>query len=453
MKSVAYILASVPTLTETFIIGEISALREHGIPITLFALRASQSQVQQPEALALRREVRYVRALSHLRLVWVNVAWVFHDPGRYFRTWWLVVRGCLRNPIHLLKTLVLFPKAAELADRMVRQGIGHVHAHWATYPTTVAMVISELTGLAYSFTAHAWDISLIRTLLPEKVRRARFVVTCTRENQNALRAMIPEREGRKIYLNYHGISVNRFAGIDREGGGAVPVIMTCGALFERKGFADLVRACGILKRRGLSFRCVIIGEGPQRRTLEALVTSEGVGEEVTLAGALSQVEVIRQYARSDLFVLPCLVRSLNLPDHEADVVKALEAWFEGKTSLIKDGIPNVLVEAMAMGIPVVSTNISGIPELVENGKNGLLVRPRQPEQLAETIECLLVDPALRTRLGECGAAEVRRRFDRKKNASVLCEIFMRHLGKGTVPEGRGVTAAPPALTAEVVRES
>lgn len=453
MKSVAYVLAGFPTLTETFVIGEIGALRRHGIPIMLFALREIHSPIQQPEAVALRKEVGYVCALSRPRLVWVNVAWAWRDPGRYFRTWSFVVRGCLRNPVHLLKTLALFPKAVELADRMVRQGIGHVHAHWATYPTTVAMVISGLTGVSYSFTAHAWDISLIQTLLREKVGQARFVVTCTRENQNALRAMIPEREGRKIYLNYHGIPLNRFAGIDREGGGAVPVIMSCGALFERKGFADLVRACGILKRKGLSVRCVIIGEGPQRRTLEALVADEDVREEVTLAGALSQIEVIRQYARSDLFVLPCLARSLNLPDHEADVVKALEAWFEGKTSVIKDGIPNVLVEAMAMGIPVVSTNISGIPELVESGKNGLLVRPRQPKQLAETIERLLVDPALRRRLGECGAADVRRRFDRKKNASVLCEIFMRHLGEGTVPEGTGVTAAPQALTAEVVRES
>ncbi len=293
MKRVAYILASFPTLTETFVVGEVVEMRRLGIPVSLFALRESHSPVQQPEAIALRGEVGYARPLSHVRLVWANLAWVFRGPGRYFRTWWLVVRGSLRNPIHLLKTLVLFPQAAELADRMVQQGICHVHAHWATYPTTVAMVISGLTGISYSFTAHAWDISLIRTLLPEKVRQAHFVVTCTRENQIALQAMIPQREHHKIYLNYHGIPLSRFSRIHRLDSEEVPVITACGALFERKGFADLVRACGMLKRRGRSFRCVIIGEGPQRRQLEALAANEKVAGEVTLAGALSQVEVIR----------------------------------------------------------------------------------------------------------------------------------------------------------------
>lgn len=440
MKPVAYILASFPTLTETFVIGEIIELRQHGIPIALFALRESQSSIQQPETKALRAEVCYACCLHSSRLVRVNLVWAFQDPGRYFRAWWLVFRGSLRNPIHLLKTLVLFPKAVELADRVIRQGIGHVHAHWATYPTTVAMVISELTGLPYSFTAHAWDISLIRTLLPEKVRRACFVVTCTKENQVALRVMLPKREEHKIYLNYHGIPVERFAGVDRVASGDVPVITTCGALFERKGFADLVRACGILKRRGRRFRCFIIGEGPQRRQLETLVAAEGVGEEVTLLGALPQAEVIRHYTRSDLFVLPCLTRSLSVPDREADLVKALEAWFEGKGSVIKDGIPNVLVEAMAMGIPVVSTRISGIPELVQDGTNGLLVPPQQPARLAEVIECLLLDQDLRNRLGERGAADVRSSFDRKKNAAALAEIFIRNLGGSPVPEGRDLVA-------------
>lgn len=440
MKPIAYILASFPTLTETFVIGEIIELRQHGIPIALFALRESHSSIQQPEAQALKPEVSYACGLHSSRLVRVNAAWAFQRPGRYFRAWWLVFRGSVRNPIHLVKTLVLFLKAVELAHRLVRQGIGHVHAHWATYPTTVAMVISELTALPYSFTAHAWDISLIRTLLPEKVRRACFVVTCTKENQIVLRAMLPKGEKDKIYLNYHGIPVERFAGVGRVASGSVPVITACGALFERKGFADLIRACGILKQRGRHFHCAIIGEGPQRRQLQALVAAEGVGEEITLLGALPQIEVIRHYSRSDLFVLPCLTRSLSVPDQEADLVKALEAWFEGKGSIIKDGIPNVLVEAMAMGIPVVSTSISGIPELIQHGTNGLLVPPQQPARLAQAIECLLLDPDLRKRLGERGAADVRNRFDRKKNAAALTEIFVRYLSGAPEPEGKDLVA-------------
>lgn len=450
MKPVAYILASFPTLTETFVIGEIIELRQHGIPIALFALRESQSPIQQPETQSLRTEVSYACSLFASILVRTNLAWAFQDPGRYFRTLWHVVRGSVRNPIHLLKTLVLFPKAVELADRMVRQGIGHVHAHWATYPTTVAMVISKLTGLTYSFTAHAWDISLIRTLLPEKVRQARFVVTCTKENQVALRAMLPKGNEQKICLNYHGISIERFTNVDRVTSNEVPTITSCGALFERKGFADLIHACGILKRQDRRFRCFIIGEGPQRRQLEALMEAEGVREDVTLLGAIPQAEVIRHYARSDLFVLPCVTRSLSVPDPEADLVKALEAWFEGKESVIKDGIPNVLAEAMAMGIPAVSTWISGIPELIRDEINGVLVPPRDPARLAQAMERLLADPELRNRLGRRGAADVRTYFDREKNASVLCEIFIRNLDDVLVPEGTSVFSVATASTPDVM---
>lgn len=426
MKPIAYFLATFPTLTETFVVGELLELRQRGMPIVLFALRESQDPIQQPEAQALRAEVNYASPLYSPGLLAANLGAMFRRPTRYLQTLWFLIRGSWRNPIHLLKTLYLFPKAVEFADWVVRRGIGHIHAHWATYPATAALVVSELTGVSYSFTAHAWDVSLIRTLLPEKLRLARFAVTCTRENQLALRALLPNGAEPKIHLNYHGIALERFA-VPRAPSRGAPVITACGTLFARKGFIDLVQACGILKRRGRRFRCVIIGEGPQRRGLEALIAAEGVKDEVTLTGALPQTEVVRWYSQSYLFVLPCLAWTLRIGHHTGVLVKALEAWFEGKGSVLKDGIPNALVEAMAMGIPVISTRIAGIPELVRHEENGMLVPPEDPARLAEAMDRLLLDPQLGKRLGERGAADVRARFDRRKNVEALAEIFASHL--------------------------
>jgi glycosyltransferase involved in cell wall biosynthesis len=448
VKPVAYVLATFPTLTETFVVGEILELRRRGVPISLYALRESRVALQQPEAQQLVGETYFARALWSARLVGANLRWARRRPMRYLGTLAGLAAASWRNPIHLLKTLFLFPQAVEFADRMVAEGVGHVHAHWATYPTTVALAVSGLTGLPFSFTAHAWDVSLIRTLLTEKVQRARFVITCTDENRRLLGELLPPTERAKVHLNYHGITPERFTPPARIADAAVPVITTCGALFERKGVADLVRACGILAARGRAFRCVIIGDGPQRSHLATLVRTLGLEPSVSLVGGLPQAEVIRRYAETDVFALPCLARAVRLRDEEADAIKALEAWLERKGNVIKDGIPNVLVEAMAMGIPVVSTSLAGIPELIQDGRNGLLVPPRDPERLADALERLLLDPALRRRLGDAGAVDVRARFDRGKNTEALVDIFTTALGGGPRP-GRAARSEDDARESAV----
>ena len=444
MTRLAYVLATFPSLTETFILGEIQELRRRGVPLVLFALRRAADGIQQPETRGLVDEVEYAPSPLSWRAVRSNVASVVWRPAAYFRTLALLVRETWRNPVHLAKTLYIFPQAVAFADRMRALGVGHVHAHWATYPTTVAVAVSELTGLPFSFTAHAWDVSLIRTFLQEKTRLARFVLTCTAENQAALKALLPAPEQRKVHLNYHGVTLERFGQVTHRAQGRSPVIVTCGALFERKGLADLVRALGRLRRRGQPFDCVVIGDGPQRRQLEALVLSEGVHDAVTFTGALPQDKVIGHYAQSDLFVLPCVARSLRLFDSEAELSKSLEIWFEGRGRIIKDGIPNVLVEAMAMGLPVVSTRIAGIPELIREGQNGLLVDPNDPDGLADAIGRLLLDPALRERLGTTAAADVRNRFDRARSVEALADIFLSALAAAPPPRSGVLVAARQA---------
>jgi glycosyltransferase involved in cell wall biosynthesis len=447
MKPVAYVLATFPTLTETFICGEIAELRRRGLSLTLFALARPKEEVRQPEALRLADEVVYAAPLFSLRLLRAHLRWILRRPTRYLRTLWMLMAAAWRNPVYLAKTAYVFLKAVEFADRMVRLGVSHVHAHWATYPTTAALSISELTGLPFSFTAHAWDVDVVRTLLPEKIRLARFVVTCTAERQAQLQALQPSGSAPKVHLNYHGVMTAELGAIPREAPGDPPVIVGCGALFRRKGFAELVRACGILKRAGRRFRCVIIGDGPQRAPLADLIATEGLSREVTLLGSLPQVEVFRQYARSDILALPCRPVVARVLDGEGGALKGLEAWFENQR-VVKDGIPNVLAEGMAMGLPVVSTVLSGIPELVRNERNGLLVPPGDPERLAAALDALISDPARRKRLGAQAAADAKALFDRPTNTGLLAQISLTHLGAS--PTSTGALRPETASTLQLV---
>ncbi len=217
MKPIACLVGSFPTLTETFIVGEIVELRRRGIPIVVYALGRSRESILQPEALTLADEVRFAAPLWAPRLLVANARWVVRRPGRYARALGLLVGRTWRIPVHLLKTLYLFPKAVELGEHMRQQGIAHVHAHWATYPTTAALIVSEVTGLPYSFTAHAGDVTLFRTLLSEKVRRSQFVVTCTDDLRTDISRLLPLPVRGKVHLNYHGVALERFALQERDG--------------------------------------------------------------------------------------------------------------------------------------------------------------------------------------------------------------------------------------------
>jgi glycosyltransferase involved in cell wall biosynthesis len=317
--------------------------------------------------------------------------------------------------------------AVAFAEIIRKRGIEHIHAHWATYPATATYIISRLLDIPYSFTAHAYDATLIRAMMREKLRRAAFIVTCTRWNRQLLTALVPEAEP-KIFLNYHGIFLDRFvpngkrpAQIQQEFH-----ILSCGSLYPRKGFPDLLEACRLLRDRGLNFRCTIIGEGPLRSRLESLIRKHQLQEHVRLLGALPQKEVIQYYQAADLFVLPSVTDYLGLDEVLTEPMLLLEVGLAIPFRPITDGIPNVLVEAMAMGLPVISTTVAGIPELIKDGRNGALVPERNPLALATAIEHLLRDPQRRQELARNATDTVARQFDRSKNIHELVKIFIVH---------------------------
>jgi len=430
MKRLAYVLGTFPALTETFVLGEIQALRAQGVELHLFALRRPTGVHQTSAGSDLARTTAYGPSLSRWDLWRHHLRALRRAPGRYLKTLGSVLLHTVANPVHCLKSLGVFAVAIVFAEVIRERRIKHVHAHWATYPATAAYVISRLLDVPYSFTAHVYDATLIRAMIREKIRRAAFVVTCTRWNRQRLTALVPEAQS-KILVNHHGIFLDRFASNGKPDSRSPDRfrILSCGSLYPRKGFPDLLEACRLLRDRGWKFHCTIIGEGPLRRRLERLIRTHGLGDCVHLAGALPQSEVIQHYRTADLFVLPCVTDHLGWDELFTEPVKLLEVGFAIPFRPITDGIPNVLVEAMAMGIPVVSTAVAGIPELIENDRTGMLVPEKTPRALAAVIERLLQNPHERRELAHRGRAFVHQQFDRLENIRELVTLFSNSLAE------------------------
>jgi glycosyltransferase involved in cell wall biosynthesis len=273
------------------------------------------------------------------------------------------------------------------------------------------MLASYLTGIPFSFTAHAKDIYLARFnphgLLQTKIEKATFVATCTDANHIYLQQLCPQ--GAPIYTIYHGLDTHFFQPLaEAQVEVAVPVVLAVGRFVKKKGFPYLVQACRQLRDRGLSFKCRIIGQPDEDSQRVKLIISKLQLEEVVeVVGGMTQEDLRRAYAQATIFAMPCYI--VNNGD--------------------RDGIPNVLAEAMAMALPVVASNISGIPELVEHEVNGLLVRQKDVDALADALATLLQDAVLRRRLGERARSTICQVFDSRQTTRMLHELFVGCLEK------------------------
>jgi glycosyltransferase involved in cell wall biosynthesis len=447
-ETIAFLFPAFPNLHQTFVLWEVVALRERGVPIALFSIKRPVTRTQQPEAVALQREVHYLPPTLSPAVLAANAAELFRQPRRYARAvlgvirgWWAdrdagrswqrddldadaperqqtwreYARGRFnRSPVlYLLKSLWLLPRAIYLGRTLRARGIRRIHAHWASYSATVALIVHWVFDMAFSFTAHAYDIYLVPRLLGVKLREAEFAVTCARVNAEFLAAIGGAAVADRIVVNYHGVNLDRFRPRAPGPPAAVPAIVTCGRLEPYKGHHVLLRAVARLSRPA---RVIVVGEGPQRQRLERLAAELGIAAQVEFTGPVPQARLADIYAAADVFVLASLILERS-----------------GK----RDVIPNVLGEAMARGVPVVATAISGIGELVESGVNGVLVPPNDPAALADAIDGLLADPARRQRLAEAGLATVRRMFDRQVNIAALAALF--------VPAGDRAAVGPAAV--------
>jgi glycosyltransferase involved in cell wall biosynthesis len=275
-----------------------------------------------------------------------------------------------------------------------------LHAHFAHTSTTVTMLASQLSGLPFSFTAHAKDIYLSSLnpgdLLNIKLQRAKFIATCTKANEQHLREVEPNSA--PIHTIYHGLDTKQFAPLEKVATHK-PIVLSVGRFVEKKGYKYLVEACRILKDEGLDFECHIVGGGDSE-PVKSLIQQLQLTDTVIIHSAVTQEELRHIYQRATIFALAC------------QIIESGD----------RDGIPNVMAEAMAMELPIVSTDISGIPELVDHRVDGLLVPQKNATALAAALAELLHDAALRERLGQAARAKICRIFDAE---ITVVELYQR----------------------------
>lgn len=382
---VGYIVEDYPT----FIVSEINELRRLGAQVTVLGAFRPLPEVD-PVKEAIRRESLYLpRGVGAVLLD--NAAALARKPLGYLSAAGrLVARG------ESLRFLLL---GACHAQVVVRDGINHLHGTFGTRTTTLAHVISRLTGVEYSFTTHAYDVFRPNPSLVWKTNEASFMRTISRFNRTYIERTYPGIDTSRIRVIHLGVDGNVIR--PKPNGARVrPLrVVAIGSLIEQKGHLVLVRSCDRLRRRQVAFECRIIGEGPIRARLEQEIQSLGLGAAVRLEGDLPHARTMSHLEEADVFALPCID-------------------MRGRGEHV-DGIPVVLMEAMAMGLPVVSTNLSGIPELIDSGRSGLLVPPEDPDRLADAIEQLAGDAALRERLGAAARRTATERFDLSHNTSEL----------------------------------
>jgi glycosyltransferase involved in cell wall biosynthesis len=285
------------------------------------------------------------------------------------------------------------------AWRLGRAGIKHLHAHFANAATSVALMAAALAGISFSFTTHAYDIFIDTLLLPAKLSAAAFVACISQYNLRYLEEHYPEALKAHLVVVRNGLDTTRFRPRTRSPG-VPPCIIAVGRLVETKGFHTLVEACAQLRNRGIPCRCLIIGEGPEAGRLKNMIYDFDLADRVILKGKLAPKECLSNYRQADVLAMPACMRNQDA-----------------------DGIPTVLIEAMAMEIPVVATRISGIPELVKDGETGLLVAPDDAAALAEALARLIRDQDLARSLARSGRDLVVSQFNSEQSARQLRDLF------------------------------
>jgi len=391
--SVLYVVTRFPAVTETFVVNEWLALAER-FRMQLVALRRSGEAPVHPETARVLPEVRFPRVAAPATIA-AHLHWLTRRPRVYLSTLAAVLRGALRySAMEAAKEAVVFAKAVAIARTAERERVDRVHAHFASHPATAAWVIHRLTGIPFSFTAHANDLFVAPVLLDRKVADARAVVAISEYNRDLLLASAPAA---RVEVIHCGVDLERHAGPDHAERAADRVLCVA-SLHPKKGHTDLIDAIALLARRRPGVVLELVGEGPEREAIERRARERGVADRVALLGARSSDDVRARLAEASAFALP----SVRLPSGRME------------------GIPVALMEAMASDVPVVATRLSGIPELVQHEVTGLLVEPQDPEGLAAALERLLSDEALAGRL----AAEARSLVER----SFSLEAESRRLG-------------------------
>jgi glycosyltransferase involved in cell wall biosynthesis len=411
----AVLVNGFPRLSETFVLHELLELERRGLSLHLFALRRPEEFVQQDALSELRATVEYlpegVVPHQRTRVRLAHAALLLHRRLGYVNGF----SDVLASPEF---SRSLGARAALLAHRLVRLGSPPLYVHFAHKPATIGRFAALLAGVPYALSAHAKDIWLTPDdELARKVRDASVVLTCTEQARAQVSGLAQGQT--PVHLVHHGVDLkDRTRSSQSVAGG--PRLLAVGRLVEKKGHETLLLAAGTLRDKGLEFSLRLVGEGPEWPRLQRLVHELRLGDRVVFLGPLSETEVRAEYEHADVFALPCR----KLPNGD------------------QDGLPNVILEAMAHGLPVASTRLDGIEEAIVDGESGLLSEQDDPAAFAEHLARLLEDVGFRERIGEAGRKRVAERFERSAN---LPKVVQALVEAGVIPTG--VLGEPSPLRA------
>jgi colanic acid/amylovoran biosynthesis glycosyltransferase len=433
---VAYMMSRFPKITETFILFEMLAVERLGVEVEVYPLLKARNTATHPEGAtvwgkflellrpparqaAMHPEAKPFVARAHYSplispaILWANLVLLALHPLRYCGALATFIRTNLGSLNYLLGGLVLFPKTVYLARHMQRNGVTHLHAHFGNHPAAMAWVVHRLVGIPYSFTAHGADIQVDQHMLREKVMEASFVATISNYNVEFLVEHCGEDARRRIRVVRCGVDTEVFhpqpktaaaADQDLEAGRERSLRIVCvGTLYEVKGHAYLIEACELLAQSGFDFECRLVGDGPLLSELRERVQRAGLAERVLFLGRRTRDEIAALLRESDVLVAPSIPTS------------------SGR----REGIPVVLMEAMASGLAVVGSDISGIPELIDHGVNGQLCPPRDAKALADQLRSLAADRETLRKMGEAARAKVLREYHQPTNAARLIRLFQQ----------------------------
>ena len=389
---VGYVLKTYPRFSETFILNEILAHERAGSCVDIFSLRPSTEKCFHEALAEVRSPLTYVRRGSHRTLNFWSELQLGSDefPGLW---------SALKDSGHVTPEDV--EQAIELARLVKVREIEHLHAHFGSVAASVTRLAAKMAGVSYSFTAHAKDIfhqDVNFSHLGQKIADAATVVTVSRFNLRYLRRRYPV-DAKKIQLVYNGLDLTAFAFEASQE--RPPLILAVGRLVEKKGFRHLIEACRVLRDHGVEFECEIVGTGRLEDDLAARIAEQQLGDRISLLGSLPQRSMRERLYRARVLAAPCVIAE------DAD----------------RDGLPTVLLEAMACGTAFVSTDVTGIPEILEHQKTGLYVPQGDAEKLAAACARLLKDAGLRRQLTIGARALVERQFDINDNAALLRGVF------------------------------
>ncbi len=388
--SIGILVKRFPKLSETFILGEIENLANAGEHAEILSMYEPSDDLQQPAANRFLDRVTYLNRVSVIAAYAALVFSLLRNPS-----------GC--KPLYRLAKLDRrqLIRLGALLSACRRLGIRHIHAHYVSEPAALADAAAAIGRLTFSISAHAKDIYLTPPAeIAERVSRAQFIATCTRHNFEHLRSLAAGHQDR-VHLVYHGIDTEQFCPDATVAPHVPPMLLAVGRFKEKKGFDLLIDACAGLAARDVNFRCEIIGYGDQETRLQSLIVHHGLWDRVTLRPPVDHAELQAIYRDASIFILPCRLTA------DGD----------------RDGIPNAMLEAMASRLPIISTSVSGIPEVIVDGTNGLLVEPENAPALTNAVVRLLGDGQLGERLGEAGRRTVLEQFSWERNISKLVRLL------------------------------